>query len=312
MKNKSICILMLIGFTGLLLVSCAAIAQDMVESDVDGLADKSGQSQSEAPLLFADDDQAVIYYTAGSADLTAAQQGERLIVKNAEMSLLVKNTDTAVDQITQIIEDVGGYIISSRLWYQEWGDDLHKYSTFTIGVPTNQFESALSLLRDIAILVSDETTTGKDVTDKFVDIQPRLYNLEATRDQIRGFLDQTKSVEEALKINEELSKIEDRIEEIQGRIIYPSDRAAYSTITITIEPELKELPTSTSRPTRTPTPWSTSETYGKAKLALTLAYRGIVGFFIWLVVVVIPVLGPFALIGWLLWKYKKPKRRKYY
>ncbi len=312
MKYKSLYVLKLISFMGLLLVSCAATELDTVESGVDGLAVGSGEGQPETSLLFNDDDLTTLYYTARSADLTIAQQRERVIVKKAEMTLLVVNIDTAIIQTTQVIEDVGGYIISSRLWYQGQGDDLNKYSTITVGVPTEEFESALSRIREIAILVSDETTTGEDVTDKFVDIQPRLDNLEATRTQIRGFLGQTNSVEEALKINEELSKIEDQIEEIKGKIISRSDRAAYSTITITIEPERKDLPTATPQPASSPTSWSATEAYGKAKLALTLVYHGIVDIFIWLVVVVIPVLGPFALIGWLLWKYKKPKRRRYY
>jgi len=310
MKTKSIVLLMVICLATILVVNCSP-AMEQYEIDSVGEPAAAIQAQPEAPaepaLQAAGAEQAVIFRASGSDNLTAARRTDRLIIKNAEIKLLVDDSDTAIDRTTQIISDIGGYIISSRVWYEEWGDDLLKYSTITIGVPSDHFEQALRRLRGIAIRVLDENATGEDVTDEFVDLQSRLDNLEATRDRIRGFLDQAATVEEALKVNEELSDVEGQIEEIQGRINYLSDRAAYSTITITIEPELKVLPTPTPRPTSTPTPWNASETYGRAKLALTNSYKGLLNIAIWLGVVVIPVIGPFAIIGWLFWRYSKQR-----
>ena len=57
-----------------------------------------------------------------------------------------------------------------------------------------------------------------------------------------------KTVEEALKVNAELSKVEDEIEKIKGRMNFLKDRAAYSTLTIGLEPV---------QPSPTPTPTAT-------------------------------------------------------
>jgi hypothetical protein len=301
---------MVICLSTILAANCSGAAEQF-EIDSGGEPGLAIPAQPEAPVEPAPPasvgEQAVIYRASGSDNLTAVRRADRLIIKNAEIKLLVEDSDIAIDRTTQIINDVGGYIISSRVWYEEWGDNLFKYSTITIGVPSDQFERTLRRLRDVGIRVLDENAIGEDVTDEFVDLQSQLDNLEATRDRIRGFLDQAENVEEALNVNEELSKVEGQIEEIQGRINYLSDRAAYSTITITIEPELKVLPTPTPRPTSTPTPWNASETYGRAKLALTNTYKSLFNIAIWLVVVVLPVIGPFAVIGWLLWKYSKRK-----
>jgi hypothetical protein len=231
-----------------------------------------------------------------------------LIIKNADIKLLVEDTDTAIDRATQIVGDAGGYIISSRVWYQPHYDgENYKYATITIGVPFQQFERALTRLRGIAAKVLDESASGEDVTNQYVDLQSQLTNLEATRERVKSFLDDAKSVDEALRINAQLSEIERQIEEIKGRMNYLEDRAAYSTITVTFQPELPEiLPT----PTPEPKPWDPGETFEKAKKSVTRAYQGIVDLLIWFFVVLVPILAPPVLIVWGVWKLLTRKPNK--
>jgi len=159
------------------------------------------------------------------------------LIKNAEMELLVSDTDAALDSITLIASDYGGYIISSHSWYE---DDF-KYATVRLGVPVEEFENILRRLRGLALRVINEIASGEDVTDQFVDLQSRLTNLQATRDRIREFLDKAETVEEALQVNEQLSEVEGQIEEIQGRMNYLKDRAAYSTIDVQLNTRMATL-----------------------------------------------------------------------
>ena len=85
---------------------------------------------------------------------------------------------------------------------------------------------------------------------------------------------------------------------------YLSDRSAFSTVTITIEPDLPIIAptaTPTPMPTATPVPWDPGKTFEKSTKTLTNAYQGIVEFLIWFFVVLVPILAPFALLGWLIW-----------
>ncbi|MDP1544449.1 MAG: DUF4349 domain-containing protein, partial [Anaerolineales bacterium] len=245
-----------------------------------------------------------VYDTGADTTIAATTH---MIIKSAEIRLRVENTDTAIDRVTQVVGDAGGYIISSRVWYQAHYDgENYKYATITIGVPVQQFERALNRLRGIAVKVLDESAAGEDVTDQYVDLQSQLTNLEATRERIKSFLDDAKTVDEAMRINAELSEIERQIEEIKGRMNYLQDRSSYSTITITLEPELPEiLPT----PTPEPKPWSPGETFEDATKTVTRAYQGIVELLIWFFIVLVPVLVPPIFLVWLLWKLitRKPK-----
>ncbi len=272
-----------------------------------------GVPQSDAALLPAATMAPAFEITNPSGDLTVIERSNRMIVKNADVRLTVKDTDIAIDRATQIVGDAGGYIVSSRVWYQDYYGNNLKYATITIGLPVDEFERALVRLRDLAIRVVDETASGDDVTEQYVDLQSQLTNLEATRARIQEFLKDTKSVDEALRVNQELANIEAQIEQIKGRMNFLSDRSAFSTITLNLEPEfpiLTPTPTSTPYPTATPVPWKPVDTFNDAKGTVTVVYQGIANFLIWLVVVILPIVLPPALILWGLWKLMNRKTTK--
>lgn len=217
-------------------------------------------------------------------------QANRLIIKNGEMNLLVANTDRAVDQVTDIAVNSGGYIVSSRTWF----DGEFKFATLTMGVPVDQFETVQRQLRAIAATVLSDTASGQDVSEEYVDLQSRLTNLEATAARIREFLDQAKTVEEALQVNARLTEVENEIEQIKGRMNYLKDRAAFSTIVVNLEPQ---RPTPTPTPTPTPVAWMPGKTVEAAAGTLGSLLRGLGDLVIWFAVVVVPFLVPAAIVG---------------
>jgi hypothetical protein len=281
------------------------------------MADSVGQANAAQKASGPPADLSVVPASDASADpdaQNAAFATSHMIIKNGDIKLQVEDTDLAIDLATQVIGDMGGYIISSRVWYQPYADgENYKYATITIGVPVIQFERTLSRLRGLAVKVLDETASGEDVTNQYVDLQSQITNLEATRDRIKAFLDEAKTVDEALRINTELTNVEAQIEQIKGQMNYLQDRSAYSTITINLEPKLPELiatPTSTPTPTPTPVAWKPGETFNHAGKAVTYAYQGIIDFLIWVLVVFVPIFAPPVLIIWGLWKLFTRKPRK--
>ncbi|HQE92471.1 MAG TPA: DUF4349 domain-containing protein [Anaerolineae bacterium] len=241
--------------------------------------------------------------------MAATSRPDRLIVKNADLQLTVEDTDIAIDRLTQVVGDVGGYIISSRVWYQAWLDVNYKYASMTLGVPVDQFEAAMRRLRALALTVDDERAGGQDVTDEYVDLQSRLRNLETTRDRIRTFLEQAQTVEEALRVNEELKAVEAEIETVQGRMNYLFDRASYSTISVQLSPKLPAPPPEpTPTPTPLPEPWDAGRVAADASATLASILRALAELAIWLGIVVLPiVLPPVALIVFIRYWLKHKK-----
>ncbi len=270
------------------------------------LDQSSGAAPAAAPTAAA-----AVIQTGPDSTVNNASFGDHMIVKNGDIKLRVKDTDQALDGVTQIVGDVQGYIVSSRVWYQDYYDTSYKYATLTISVPVDQFETSLRRLRGLAVRVLDENATGEDVTDQYVDLQSQLTNLEATRDRIKSFLDQAKTVDEALRINQQLSDVEGQIEAIKGKMNYLSNRSAFSTITINLEPDLPQVVV-TPTPTATPSaiqplgPWDPGRTTHKATNALIATYRVLVDFLIWVFVVFVPIFAPPILVIWLVvWLIRK-------
>lgn len=275
-------------------------------------APESQKSAAESFGAQSDMPGAGVVVQTGADALTVAQTGSRMVIKNGEIRLLVEDADNAIDRALQVVGDVRGYIVSSRSWYQTGPDGKnYKYATVTIGVPADQFETAMRRFRAIALRVLDENASGQDVSDEYVDLQSQLVNLEATRDRIRKFLDDAQSVEESLSVNNELSKIEADIEKIKGRMNYLSNRSAFSTITITFEPDIPPLPPTPTRtpvPTATPKQWNPGETAQAATKSLTSIYQALVELAIWIFIVIVPLLAPPALLIWGIFKLVTRKK----
>ena len=317
MLNKLFNFLTLIVIVLIFLTACSTAPELTVQTEeygfeepaapaVDSVFGGAEAEKSADPVPAAD----AAYQTLpgmGSAPGQAAAI-DRKIVKNAEVSVLVEDSDTAVDRLTQVVSDVGGYIVSSRVWYQPHVDgESYKYATITLGVPVDQFEVAMRRVRAMGLQVLDENASGEDVTDQFVDLQSRLSNLEATQARIQSFLEDAKTVDEALRINQELAQIEAQIEEVKGRMNYLADRSSFSTITVTVSPQLPEIEPA---PVPEPKPWTPGDTLKEATKTLVNAYQGIVEVTIWMLVVVLPILAPPALVLWLIVRLVRRKSNK--
>lgn len=228
---------------------------------------------------------------------SAPRSSIRMIIKNGEMTLIVADTDRALDQATGIAVNSGGYVVSSKTWSS--GD--YKSAALTIGVPSDQFEAVQRQLRALAVEVQNDTSSGQDVSDEFVDLQARLTNLEATAARIRELLKDAKDVDEALQVNIKLSEVESEIEQIKGRMQYLKDRSAFSTIVVTLNPQ---------RPTPTPEDWQPGKTVEAAAKSAGNLLRGLIDGAIWLVVALGPILIPLALVVWLIVRAQRKRAKR--
>ena len=209
----------------------------------------------------------------------APSASRQMVIKNAEMELLVSSTDAALAQVTQLAADNGGYVLNSQTWYK--GND--KYASVRLAVPSAQFENAMNYLRRLSLQVLRETASGQDVSAEYVDLQSRLANLEATAARVREFLAQAKTVEESLRVNQQLSELEAQIEQVKGQMKYYEGRAAFSTIDIALTPQLATAPAAT------PAAWNPGATFTEASGVLVSVTRTTVDLLIWLAVVFGPI-----------------------
>jgi hypothetical protein len=219
---------------------------------------------------------------------------DRKIVRSGEMALTVDDVLATRDEITRLAAGLDGFIVSSRIW----GEEQDIRGSITIRVAAQDFELALSRLREMAVKVKSETTSSQDVTEEYIDLTSRLRNAEATEAQYLELLKQAEDVDDILRVYEGLSRVRSEIEQIKGRVQYLERTTSMSLITVYLEPWVSGRPLVGSG-------WNPLET-------IKSAVRGIVGFaewfttfFIWLVVFSPVWGGVVAVIYWL-----RRRRRK--
>ena len=151
MKTKAPFFLTLIALVAILLSACGAAATPA--PPYMDYAPATAAPATEAPVMEAYAE-APLQKDASGAPLAAPTVGlvmneagqpveanaanasaGHMIIKNADVKLLVADTDVAIDRTTQLVGDLGGYIISSRVWVQPYFEFNLKYATLTIGLP---------------------------------------------------------------------------------------------------------------------------------------------------------------------------------
>lgn len=235
---------------------------------------------------------------AQTVDIQVTQ--ERLIIRTANMSLVVTDTEEAMDTISRMAEENGGWVVNSSVFQY---NETAKTGNITIRVPSAGFNSAMEALRSMAVEVQQESTSGQDVTEEFVDLSARLENLEATAERVRAFLDEAETVEEALAVNQELSRLESEIEAMKGRLQYLSQSASFSTITVDLTPDVVAQPIE-------PSNWRPAVTFRNAVDSLVEALQDVAEFGIWFVIYLLPLLLVVGIPLWLVGRFVMKRWRR--
>ena len=166
---------------------------------------------------------------------------ERLVIKTGSLSLLVRAVRESVDQMQKLAADLGGFIVDSQVTVvDEKKENLR--ATVTIRVPSEKFDEALKTLKDAAVKVTSERTSGQDVTEEYTDLQSRLRNLEATETQLLKIMERAGEIKDVLSVQQELTRVRERTETTKGRIKFLEESAAMSRITAHFATEEEELP----------------------------------------------------------------------
>ncbi|MFC1929408.1 DUF4349 domain-containing protein [Chloroflexota bacterium] len=153
---------------------------------------------------------------------------ERMIVRTAEMSLVVNDVSIALDRITKLAEDFDGYVVSSTIWKEE----ERLAGIISIRVPAEDFNTMMGALRGLAVDVTHEDISSKDVTEEYVDLSAKLHNLEATEEQLFQIMEKATRVEDVLNVQRELSRTRGEIEQAKGRMQYLERTSATSLIRV--------------------------------------------------------------------------------
>lgn len=174
-----------------------------------------------------------------------APQGQaRKVIKNDQLSLLVKDPSKSMKDIMALAEQLGGFVVSSNLYQTTYGPNnlFVPQAQVVVRVPEDKLIEATDQIKKGAVEVQSENLTGQDVTDQYVDLTSRLAADQAAADQLtKIMLDATKT-EDVLNVFEQLRQIQSDIEVLKGQIKYIDQSTDTSEINVTLVAEQSAQP----------------------------------------------------------------------
>jgi hypothetical protein len=159
---------------------------------------------------------------------------ERIVIKDASLSLVVNQPLDSLDRITSMADRMGGYTVNANVYYRtlESGIEVPQAS-LTIRVPAEMLKEALEIIeaeshrpplrRDV---------NSQDITSQYVDLKSRQRNLEAAEEQLQAIMQDARRTEDVLNVYAQLVQVREQIEVIKGQVQYFDQAAALSSISL--------------------------------------------------------------------------------
>ena len=150
-----------------------------------------------------------------------AQESTRLVIENANMTIVVAEPGQAMSEITRMAEEMGGFVVRSNLYKTTTESGIGvPQANITVRVPVERLDDALSAIRGLTENpeedVRSENRTGEDVTESYTDLQSRLRNAEETERQLREIQASATRTEDVLNVFNQISAIREQIEVLKG------------------------------------------------------------------------------------------------
>ena len=211
-----------------------------------------------------------------------------MIVRTADVKIIVADTSKTVDAITKSIEGAGGYVSGSNIWRE--GELLR--AKLTLRVPADKLTATLASIRALAKRVENETIASEDVSQEFVDLESQVRNLEATEAELLELLKvarvNSKKATDVLEVHEQLTMIRGQIEQARGRMRYLSQVTSMSSVALDIVPD------AIAQPVVEPG-WQPLVVMKDASRALVALLQNVATVAIWFLIYILPILGMLTL-----------------
>ena len=160
---------------------------------------------------------------------------DRLVIQNADLSIVVKDVNARVKQIEDMAKVMGGFIVSVNVsqTYTSSGNQVPQ-AQIVIRVPQEKLEDALTQIKQDTVDVQNETRSGNDVTDQYVDLQSRLTAKQAAEAQLLKIMQDATKTQDVLDVYAQLQQVQSDIEVLKGQIKFYEQSAALSAISVNI------------------------------------------------------------------------------
>ena len=222
---------------------------------------------------------------------------DRLVIKNATLSIAVNDPLKSMDTISHMASAMGGFVVNADMYQQTLGNgNKVPQVSLTIRVPAEKLDEALTTIKaETTLPIISENETSQDVTAEYTDLNSRLTNLQAAEKQLQEIMASATKTEDVLSVYQQLVSVREQIELIKGQMKYYEQSAALSSISVQLIANAAVQPITIAG-------WQPGGVAKEALQSLINTSQSLANFGIRLVILYLPVMimifGPIALIIW--------------
>ena len=224
----------------------------------------------------------------------------RLVIKNADLTIVVKDPITKMDAIASMAESMGGFVVSTTTGESYLSDGTTKVpeGSIMVRIPAEKLNDALKEIKADAVDVQNETQSGQDVTKEYTDLESQLKNLNATEKKLTEIMEKAEATDDVLAVFNQLTQIRGQIEVIKGQMQYYEQSVALSAVSVRLIADKAIQPIEIAG-------WQPQGEARDAVQALVNFFQNFATFLIWLVIFFIPIAAIIIVLIALLWRLGK-------
>ena len=226
---------------------------------------------------------------------------ERLVIRNANLTLVVEDPAASADEIADLAEAFGGFVVNSNVYQTTFAEGIFAtQANITIRIPAERLDEALDQIKQDVVEVRSENISGQDVTQEYTDLDSRLRNLKAAEIELREIMASLTRAEEVLSVYQNLRQVREEIEVIKGRMQYFEQSARLSAISIDLLPDVISQPLQIGK-------WQPQGTAKNALEAMISVVQFLADVAIWLLIFSPLLAIPILIIRW--WRRRRGARK---
>jgi len=169
--------------------------------------------------------------TSVTADKVAINNN-KIIIKNAKASITVKNSEKAIESMSNWVSSNGGYEFSRSTNVVKNNSRIN----VVYKIKPDKLQTFINMLKEQGEMTSCDINSD-DITEQYYDASARLGSLKSGREQFLEILKKANTIDEILKVQDQINKISGDIESLQGKINMWDKMVAESTVELTITEE---------------------------------------------------------------------------
>ena len=233
--KKKVLACVLSGILAVSIFGCGSKSMMATESAVadsaayDDMAYDSGYDTTESASV----EEAAGGSVTSENGIEEVQETDRKLIRNVNLSLQTKEFDSVLENMSQKVKDLGGYVQDSSVWGSSSDYSSSRSASYTLRIPSDKLDEFIDVVETLGN-VTYKNESVDDVTLQYVDVESHKKALETEQERLLALLEQAESVEDIITIENRLSDVRYELENYESQIRLLDNQIDYSTVYVDI------------------------------------------------------------------------------